>query len=503
MPGMPAARRTPFALVTPLVILALGCGGGDRERPPPVPPASVATLQSRPDLRPPVVALDTAPRDTGPNLIFVSPRMEDAERDGATHQQGALALDELGRTRWWRPAPDGAPITDVRVQRYRGRPVLTWWQGAAAEGGIGSGRGVIADEAYRTIATVRAGNRQTADLHEFALTDRGTAFLTIYSRSRRDLRAMGGLRDAQVTEGIVQEVDVATGRVLFEWHSLDHVDPAESFRRPTRDPDESFDYFHINSVEEDEDGDLLVSARHTSAVYAIDRETGDVRWRLGGRRSDFTLGEGAGFGLQHDARWLGDGSLQLFDNAPEATGGGAQEASSVKRLALDERAMTATLRDRFGQPDGMWAESQGNAQALDDGRVLAGWGSTGAFTLFRADGEVLFDAHLPAEYDSYRASTARWTGRPPTRPAIRVARDGEQVTVSASWNGATEVRAWQVLAGAGAGSLRPVGRPAAWRDLETTVVRASSAPVVAVAALDGSGATLATSPAVRAPRPGG
>lgn len=468
------------------------------ETKPPEAAESASPLRSRPDLQPPVLSVDEAPGDPGDELFFVTPRLLDAARDGATHQQGVLAVDGQGRTVWFHPAPDGEPIVDARVQRYRGRPVLTWWQGAASQFGIGRGVGVIVDEHYRTIATVQGGNGQSIDLHEFLLTDRGTALVTIYSRAKRDLRAIGGRRDASVTQGIVQEIDVATGRVLFEWHSLDHIDPAESIQPLPEDPDASYDYFHINSIAEDADGDLLVSARHTSAIYKIDKDTGDVMWRLGGKRSDFDVAQDARFAKQHDARWQADGAVQLFDNQDEARSG-KQPASSVKRLELDEHAMTARLQQGFHQPDGLWAESQGNAQTVAGGGVVAGWGSAGAFSLFDADGHVRFDAHLPATYDSYRAYRMAWKGTPATAPAMRADRDGERVTLAASWNGSTDVRSWQILAGSRADALRPVGRPAQWRGLETVLVRPLAESYVAVAALDADGNRLAVSKAAHVP----
>jgi len=496
----PLRRHAAALACAALAVLAVACGGGDDEPEAPLP-ASLRELKSRPDLRPPRISVDAAPERPGSRLVFLSPRMENTDRDGATHQQGALALDERGRTRWFRPAADGAPITDVRVQRYQGRPVLTWWQGSMAELGIGKGRGVIADEAYRPIAFVEAGNGQTVDLHEVLISRRDTALVTIYSRARRDLRPLGGKQNAQVTQGIVQEIDIQTGEVLFEWQSLDHVALDESYQPLPEEEDASWDYFHINSIAEDADGDLLVSARHTSTVYKIDRETGDVVWRLGGKRSDFELGEGVRFGIQHDARWISEDVLQVFDNVEQAKDPAKQEPSSVKRIRLDEKAMTATLEQRFDQPDGMWALSQGNADAQPDGGAMVGWGSTGAFTLFDRRGDVLLDAHLPAEYDSYRAYAQRWVGRPLTRPSIHVGREAEQITVAASWNGATEVQAWQVLAGPSANDLQPVGAPAEWQDLETTIVRATRHPYVAVRALDAEGRSLGVSPAVHAPMP--
>jgi len=472
-------------------------------RPGPRPAPSTPPLRSRPGLRPPPVTVDVAPARPDRRLVLVTPRMEQRARDGASHDQGALALDQRGRTVWFRRAADGEPITELRVQRYRGQPVLTWWEGAASKYGVGRGQAVIVDQSYRTVKTVQAGNGKTADLHEFELTSRGTALVTIYSRERRDLRALGGARNAQVTEGVVQEIDVESGRVLFEWHSLRQVRPSESYREVPKSAADSYDYFHINSVSQDADGNLLVSARHTSAVYKVDRRTGRIIWRLGGKRSDFTMAPGARFSFQHDARRLADGSLRIFDNrAPDAP----RRPSSVKVLRLDMRRMRATLVRRFEQPDGMWAESQGNAQSTGDGGVFVGWGSTGAFSWFDARGRVLFDAHLPAEYDTYRARLMRWTGRPAAPPAIAARRERDQVTVWASWNGSTEVRAWQLLAGPSPRRLRPVGRPAQWNGLETAIVGQTKSPFVAVAALGARGGTLRRSKAARvgpAPPPQG
>ena len=494
--GLLAALVVAAGVAVAVVLVASsGDDGGDQAKRPPKPrpaPAPAAeALRSRPDLRPPQVSADTLPGRRDERLIFVSPRMENRARDGATHQQGGLAVDQRGRTVWFRPAPDGEPMTDVRVQRYRGKPVLTWWQGAASKFGVGRGEGVIVDRSYRTVATVQAGNGLTVDLHEMRLTPRGTALLTIYSRARRDLTELGGGRNAQVTEGIVQEVDVASGRVVFEWHSLDHIKLSESVHPLPEGRNLSWDYFHINSVAEDDDGDLLISARHTSAIYKVDRKTGRVVWRLGGKASDFDLGPGVRFGLQHDAQRDPSGGLRLFDNGKKAEKD--QAPSSVKVLRLDMRRMRATLDRRVRQPDGMWAESQGNAEAAGDGGLVVGWGSTGAFSWFDGADRLLLDAHLPAEYDSYRAHVGRWIGRPGSPPAIAARREREQVTVWASWNGASEVRTWQMLAGPSAADLRPVGRPARWEGLETRVVRATAQHYVAVAALDASGDRLRTS----------
>ncbi len=147
-------------------------------------------------------------------------------------------------------------VYDFRVQLYRGEPVLTWMEGSTP-GGFGAGHFVIADTAYERIAEFRVGNGFSGgDLHELVLTPRGTALVIVYSTMEWDLTSIGGPMHGAVTDGVVQEIEIETGRVLFEWHSLDHVPPEE-----TRigyggldNGDRPFDYFHLNSVEEDPEG---------------------------------------------------------------------------------------------------------------------------------------------------------------------------------------------------------------------------------------------------------
>src|SRR5262249_52349403 len=159
-------------------------------------------------------------------------------------------------------------------------------------------------DAYR----VRAGNGYQADLHEFQLTAAGTALLTVVQPVPADLRAVGGPAAGTFLDGIVQEVDVVSGRVVFEWHASDHVALTESYA-PPQDP---FDFFHANSIDVDTDGTLLVSARHTWTVYKLDRKTGAVIARIGGKQSNYTFAAGASFYWQHDARRQPDGTITIF-----------------------------------------------------------------------------------------------------------------------------------------------------------------------------------------------
>ncbi len=392
---------------------------------------------------------------------------------------------------WFDPL-DTKGVTDFRVQSYRGRPVLTWWRGQS-EKGVGNGHYVIADDHYRQIATVRAGNGLHGDIHEFLITPQDTALLTVYHDVPRDLSAFGGPRHGTLKEGVVQEVEIGSGRVLFEWHSADHVDPSESYQPLPKDPADPWDYFHVNSIEPDGDA-LLVSARHTSTVYELRRSDGAILWRLGGKRSDFDVDEAARFAWQHDARRQPDGTISLFDNAASHPDQAPQ--SRVLVLRVDEERRTAALVRSYAHAPPLLSTSQGDGQLLPDGHVLVGWGSNEFVTEYDRDGTVLLDLRFGGGgADSYRAYRSPWSGRPAEPPAVAARAAGGGTAVYASWNGATEVARWRVLAGDDRQRLSPVATVA--RDgFETRADVDTDARFFAVVALASDGTPLGTSPTV-------
>jgi len=305
-------------------------------------------------------------------------------------------------------------------------------------------------------------------------------------------------------QGIVQELDIETGELLFEWRSLDHIGIEESYAKPGQDLDyDGIDYFHINSIDVDHDNNLLISARKTSALYKVDRNTGEVIWRLGGKRSDFEMGEGTRFAYQHDARRLPDGNISIFDNGATVFRNGLPKVVEQSRAIIldpDERKMTASLVHEYTHPDGQYADAAGNAQVLPNGNVFVGWGRALAISEFSREGELLFDARLPPGNRSYRAFRFEWSASPSVRPAVAAERiSDEEVEIFASWNGGTEVEKWAVLAGERPDQLEPLGEVP--RDgFETTMVARTPDRYVAVQARDRSGRTLGTSKPVETGR---
>jgi len=439
---------------------------------PPGPPK----WHTRPDLRIPALTVTRREQGVSGDPIFIAPY------NAPVGQVGAVIVAGDGQPIWENPLA-GKVTTNFRVQSYRGSPVLTWWEGLI-EYGHGVGEYVIADAGYRTVRRVQAAHGLRGDLHEFVITPRDTALLTSYVIRKADLRAAGGPREGTIQDAIFQEIDLATGRLLLEWHSLDHVPLDESYA-PV---EANWDFFHINSVDLDGDGNLLISSRSMQTIYKLDR-TGAILWRLGGKRSDFAVGPGAGFAWQHHARRQPDGTLSVFDNGATPA---VEKRSRGLILDLDEQAMTATLLHQYTHPK-VLSGSQGSTQLLPNGNVFVGWGEAPRVSEFDRSGRMLFDAVLGAKYQSYRAFRLPWTGLPAEAPAIAVTGAGEERTVYASWNGATGVDSWQLLAGAQASDLRAVSsvRSRGFEDALPTT--ASTGPVFAVQALDAGGTPLGRS----------
>lgn len=482
-----ARIRLAVAAALLLLTVAAGCGGGRDRRPAPAPaPADVVRFHSRPDLAPDRVRVAVAARNrTAPGYVFLAVKR-------GPGQDGPAILDDRGHVVWIHPVPAPLAATLFRVQRYRGEPVLTWWQGRTRYG-HGRGEDLILDRRYRRVAVVRAGDGLMADHHVFELTPRGTAYLSAYVRRRMDLRAVGGPRLGEIFDSVVQEVDVATGRVVWQWRASDHVPVTEGVTKPKRGV--PHDFFHVNAVDPGPHGTLLISARNTRTIYDVDKRSGRIVWRLGGVRSDFRLGPGARFAFQHDAHWLGHDTFSLFDN--EATPPQAPQSRGLV-LRLDFRARTARVLRRYPHPDKLLIPAEGNMQRLPDGHVFTSWGVAGHVSELARDGRLLFDLLLPPGADTYQAFRFPWDGAPLDRPAIAAQRaPGSAVTVWASWNGATAVRAWRLLAGPSPRTLRPLGAPVPRRDFETALHARTHDRFVAVRALGAGDRPLGRSRAVQ------
>jgi hypothetical protein len=449
----------------------------------------VQSFVSQPELKPPslFVSADSAQATAGD--LFLTP----------THgygQSGAMIVGGQGALIWFHPAPAGEFDADLQVQSYEGQPVLTWWQGDVPQSlGVGFGQDEIYSSAYTPVATVSAGNGYQADLHELQLTPQGAAFITAYSLVDANLSAEGGSSNGILQDAILQEIDIKTGLVMFEWHAYGHVSLSDSYSTPSSSANYPWDFFHLNSVSVDPwgDGNFVISSRNMWAAYEINHSSGAVMWRLGGRHPSFTMGAGTGFAWQHDVRWQPDHTLTIFDD-------GATPKEHSQSRAVRERINWAhhsvELVGRYVHTPPILTGSQGNDQVLADGNSFVGWGEEPYLTEFNPSGQILFDAHFPSPGQSYRAYRFAWSGQPAAAPSAGVtASSGETATVYASWNGATDVSEWRVLGGESATSVTAPLATVPASGFETAIPVTGAYAYFAVQALGPTGQVLSTSAA--------
>jgi hypothetical protein len=369
---------------------------------------------------------------------------------------------------------------------------LTWWQGHTLQLGYGLGEDVIANANYKTVGVVRAGNGLQADEHEFEVTPQGSAYVLAYSPVRANLSSIGGSPHGIAIEGVIQEIDIQTGLVMWEWDSLAHVGVAQSYSTPSALPDVPFDYFHINSLSIDSEGHLLISARNTWTLYDINAHSGSVMWRLGGKASNFKLGAGVPFAYQHDAALLPDGDISLFDDE------GSPEVNPPSRgevIALNPKTKSASLVTALiHSPGALATDSQGDLQWLPNGGWMVGWGGLPNFSEFNAQGQMTYDAQFPPGESSYRVYREPWAGQPAEPPAVAATTSGGSTTAYASWNGATTVTSWELLAGPSPTQLTPAAT--ASRSGFETAITIPAAAFVEVRALGAPGKALHTSKAL-------
>jgi hypothetical protein len=384
--------------------------------------AASSALAATPTSPPPVTVLSASPFVSQGGDFFISPY-----GDATTYANGPEILTSQGNVVWFQAIPAGEEASDFRVQTYNGQPVLTWWQGTGL-GGLSSGTDYIYNDHYQQIATVSAGNGLSADGHEFLITPWNTALILSYTTATANLTSIGGPADQTVINGVVQEIDIATGKVLFQWNSEDHVPFSQSEQPLPASASTPWDWFHINAVKLDTNGNLLIDARDTWTTYEVSPQTGNILWQLGGKDSSFTLqaapgqtldGAGEIFAWQHDPQALGNDTYTFFDN--ESSGTPLLPYSRAITVKLNPWTKLATLVASDNQPEGLSAPSQGNAQTTPQGNLVVGWGALPYFSEFSPAGNLIFNGELPTGVNTYRAyqfpwpQTGPWSGPFPGR----------------------------------------------------------------------------------------
>lgn len=435
------------------------------------------------NFHPPRVTVSSDP-DAGSGDIFLA-----AKHLGSRlhFERGPMILDSSGRLVWFQDVP--GKITNLEVQHYEGHPVLTWWESL---GRGGRAFDVILNQAYKTVAVLHAGHGYRADSHEFQITSHNTALIDATFGRKANLTSVGGPSNGLVSDCVILELNIKTGRLLWKWNAVDHI-PLNASYAPYR-PGQRYDYLHMNSLQELPNGNILMSGRNTWAVYEIDKHTGRIIWSLGGKNSSFRMGSGTGFSWQHDAHLYPGNRLSLFDDASNGFSTQSSE-SSGEVMHLNFGSRTATLAHRYYHSPPLIASSQGSTQILPNGNIFVGWGDQPNFSEYRPDGQQIFTGAFPFGAQSYRAYRFHWTGQPQTKPAVTLSpQPGGSVRLWASWNGATAVRSWRVLGGPTRRRMAELGGRGR-TGFETAMKPASEPAYFEVQALGSGGRVLGTSTA--------
>lgn len=413
-----------------------------------------------------------------------------------TAQQSIYIYDNNGNLVWSGFGETGpGPNHNFHVCPINGTDQLCYFTGYQ-NSGYARGHGVIMNNKLTTIAGVQSqGGLPANDQHEFNIVDNGkSALVTVYEPVHYDLSAYN-ITSGQgwLLNSWFQEVEIATGNLLFEWDALSHVAIDQTYVFPNSTdvsgtglgvvtpPDGPWDYFHINSIDKFPNGDYLISGRHVSAIYRISASTGNIVWQLGAPLSSFSLAAGFNFSFQHDARVVSDNSnttiLSIFDNASDQFNQSSRY-SSGKIIHIDHTAKHATLLKEFVSPNEFISDSQGNVQIFDkanweSSNVFCGWGSEPYISEYTPDGKMVQEGHFAYYYSSmsYRSFKFNYTTDPMDAPAAYVYahNSSARAVVYVSWNGATEVRSWRVYKGesktgpwSGVGTVQKDGFETVW-----------------------------------------
>jgi len=454
---------------------------------------------SAPSLHPPIISTDqaTATSQLAPGYIFTA-NFYDLNNPPIEGQSGPLILDRRLQPVWFQPVPASVIASNLSLQTFAGKPALAWWQGVVTNtGSTVSGEDVVVNQHYQTVATLRGKDGWKLTLHEFVIAGED-AWVTANKDIPINLSKYGGAYNGAVTDSAVQEYDLRTGRLLYSWDAIKphHIPLGDSYASlPTNGF--PWDAYHVNSIDLLGNGTFLVSMRNTWAAYLVDIRTGAIQWILGGKHSSYKLGAGADFQWQHDVELAPGGVVTMFDDhCCQLTGGGTYvpptRHSRAIVLKLDRQTHTATLAVQYDGGFGLNVDYMGDTQLLANGNVFVGWGSSPYLTEFSRSGTPLLDGVLPGPDLSYRATVEQWAGQPLSPPLGAARAAGGKTTVYASWNGATELASWRVLAGPSAGALALVAQ-AAKSGFETAIALPRRYAIFEVEALGPSGRVIGTS----------
>ena len=468
------------------------------------------SFNSAPNLHPPQfgVTQNTQFSKLAPGYFMVANFKNLAANRPLTGQSGPLILDHNLQPVWFDPIGTSALAANLKAQSYNGKPVLSWWQGVVTPAGVTtSGEDVVVDQHYRHVATLKGADGWVISQHEMIISG-ANAWVTAYKNVPMNLTRYGGSANGVVLDSAVQEYNLASGQLLYTWDALNpggtpNVPLTQSEQKAF--PGVPWDAYHINSIQLTGNETFLVSLRNTWSAYMVNRLTNAVEWTLSGdpKLSTFAVAKNAQFSWQHDVELHGGNVVSVFDDAccgfDSITSKGVKfgKPSGPSRglvLKLNLTSHTAGLVAQYPRAKDFNAYFLGNAQLLPNGNVSLGWGSTPFFSEDSSKGKVLLDAFWPLPDVNYRTYVQKWVGTPYFPPSGAVRNNGGKATVYASWDGATQVVGWKVLAGSSVQSLKTVATKAK-NGFETTIPLSSTYKSYEVQALGPKNKVLGTSKA--------
>ena len=457
---------------------------------------------SAPGLHPPKLNVLERKSGLAPGDFMVANLPSVSSPGKMTGEGGPLMLDNHLRPVWFHGVGTQVGAADLQEGTLQGQPVLTYWEGiVSSTGATTKGKLIIVNQHYKTIDTLKAKSPWVISLHDATFVP-GTpdVWVTAYRQVKnQNLTKFGGSRHGDVFDVAVQEYNLATKKLVKSWSAFNpghksNVSLAES-HQPAPKNGSLWDAYHLNSVQVTKNGDLLISMRNTWAVYLVNPKTGKIVWTLGGKKSFFNFASNAHFAWQHDATMLANGDVTLFnDNCTVGTRGlsclgGGQSAGLVLKPNVGKRKVT--LAKAYRHEPKLNTAFLGSMQTLAKGGAVVGWGSLPFFSEYSASGKQILNVKWPGKDETYRALyTGDWVGTPSYPPSGAAKASGGKTKVYASWNGATEVAKWKVLAGSSVPGLKVVATKSR-TGFETVIKLSKSYHDYAVEALDSHGHVLA------------
>jgi Arylsulfotransferase (ASST) len=501
-----ASRNPKKTLALAFAVTACVCGVAvaSAQAASPTPPIGAYTTKgtwkflSRPDLHPPkVAALKTGNLTKLAAGYFMVANFRNLTVPAPmVGQSGPLILDNRLQPVWFGPVPANVLALNLKAQTYNGKPALSWWQGVISPlGATVSGTDMVYDQRYKRVAKLSGQDGWVISPHEMLISGHD-AWVTAYKNEQADLSSVGGSTAGLIADSAIQEYDLKTGKLLATWDARDHIPLTDSYAGLPASPTIPWDAYHVNSINPVGGGKYIVSMRNTWAAYLVDTKTGDIDWTLGGKHSSFKLGAGASFEWQHDVELHKGNVVSVFDDACCAIGATVGPPSGPTRglvLKLNMSTKTATRAAQYTRGTKFNAAFLGNTDLLPNGNVAIGWGSQPFFSEVTSTGNVLLDAAFPNPDVNYRTYVQRWTGTPWRAPNGTVRKGKHGALVFASWNGATQLGAWRVMAGRDAKHLAVVVASKDKRGFETAIPLTASYKKYKVQALDSKGHVLRSS----------